>query len=420
MEANTRHIGIRPRIKQTAVGEARPTQVVIIGPGEVKASYDLEDEQAELDFVLGVYPTGYRKAVQGEDVSKFRDHHIVRGEDGNPVEVPAGYEGLRSGDTVALSLGGLGDRLAFALSRQGEKLQNVWVARITPFLLKRERGSDDMTGDAGLLAALIHLRRELFTPVYVRDRQIVRVRELQRLRVDTMKARIGCDQRLRQSYIGRIFCSPDGLFPEGAIEEAFDKVKASDVISENLRKEEARADRELAKAVSETEIWQKVLSDVEGCGPAIAARLISVIQDIRRFEKKAKLRKYLGVFVDGQGRFARRRVGELAGWSNEGRQALFLLIDQMNRRPDSVWGKKLRENKEYLRFKFPHPELVFDHEGKERSIALVPGSFEKKGSQYSLLLDGVRVEVSGKQRHTKAHIHKMAGWRTAWQFINWL
>jgi transposase len=414
-----RFVGIRPRVKQTAEGEARPTQVCLIA-GDSITCLDLDTEQAELDFVLGVFPTAYRKVAEGEDLKAFREHHIQLDSDEKPSKVPSSYEGLRQGDVVAMVMGGSGDYLAFALSRQGEKV-GATVVRIPPFVMAMRRGPDaKKDADAEFLARLAQTEPGIFTPVYVRDRMIVAVRELQRLRVDTMKARIGCQQRLRQRFIGKIFCSKDGLFPEGAIEKEFDAQKANDTVLVALETEEARIDRELKKASESTDIWKQVLSSVSGCGPAIASRLITVIQDIRRFETAPKLRKYLGVHVEAGGKFPRRRAGQVAGWSGEGRQALFLLVDQFNRRPDSAWGKKFLENKAIYQAKYPHPHLAFKVGDEERTFVLEPSKFTKNGAKYLFEQNGVTLEVAGKMRYFKGHLHKMAGWRTASQFVDWL
>lgn len=51
-----RFIGIRHRVKQTAAGEARPTQVTLMSPIGVEiARYDLATVQDELAFVHGVW-----------------------------------------------------------------------------------------------------------------------------------------------------------------------------------------------------------------------------------------------------------------------------------------------------------------------------------------------------------------------------
>jgi hypothetical protein len=72
----------------------------------------------------------------------------------------------------------------------------------------------------------------------------------------------------------------------------------------------------------------------------------------------------------------------MSNWSPAARQAMYLLAEQWVKRPDSFWGRKLKENKARLRV--IHPEIL---------------------------------EVEGKKRYTDGHIHKMACWRTATQFV---
>src|SRR3989344_4748619 len=99
-----RYIGVRHRVKKTADGEARPTQVVIVH-GVEKKVLELEDENAELDFVLGRLPVAYREVDPGEDISSVIERHVKRKKlDGGleRVSVPEEYEGLKSGDVVAM------------------------------------------------------------------------------------------------------------------------------------------------------------------------------------------------------------------------------------------------------------------------------------------------------------------------------
>lgn len=62
---------------------------------------------------------------------------------------------------------------------------------------------------------------------------------------------------------------------------------------------------------------------------------------------KAKLKAFCGVHcIDGK--FARSRKGKTSNWSPDARQALYLLGEQFNRRPESEWGKKLLHYKQKL------------------------------------------------------------------------
>lgn len=396
-----RVIGIRHRVKKTAEGEARPTQVVIVEDGKI-LTLDLEDDDAELDFVRDKLPVKFRKVTPEDRPNELPVRHVKwrkvkDGEaaeemirrDGNlvftAVQVPVEYDGLRVGDTVVMCLGGSGDRLAFALSRRAEELgSGTKVMRLPPFVLKTKR-TRDKDEDALTLAELCQAEPALFRETTRRDRDLIRLTESWRARIDAMKERIACEQRLYQRLVGAIFCSEDGGYPEGAIEQLFETGKASDTILQALVREEEYRERDLLKVLKTLPVYRELFVPIEGVGPMIAARLIVAIGDIRRFATDAKLKAFCSVHVLPDGRFARKRSGEVANWHPEARQALYLLADQFNRRPDSVWGKKLREYK--VRLRTVHPEVV---------------------------------TVNGKKRYTDGHIHKMALWRTLTKFVEWL
>ncbi|TSC83961.1 MAG: hypothetical protein G01um101413_764 [Parcubacteria group bacterium Gr01-1014_13] len=411
-----RHIGIQHRRKKTAAGEARPTRVCIIGEDKNVTEYELEDEMSELDFVHGIFPTQFRAVEDSDDIATFKPNHIKwrkakkderveeipenrRRMDGKICmvldKVPAAYDGLQSGDVVGMVLGGSGDRFAFALSKRGEKV-GASVYRLPSFALKewRETLDKEKEDDADLLAQLVCDSQSDFYLVNRRERSLIQLGQAYRDRMDAMKARMGCEQRIRQNLVGLVFCSEEGQYPQGTIEVLYEQAKSNDKILAGYVAEEKERDKNLAKILGQINIYEELFEPIEGVGPAIAARLIVAIGDIRRFATDAKLKAYLGVHVMNGGKygdrptnkqFVRRRAGEVANWQEDGRQALYLLVDQFNRRADSVWGKKLREIKARLREK--HPEVV---------------------------------EVEGKKRYTDGHIHKMALWRTATKFTQWL
>ncbi len=399
-----RFIGIRHRVKQTAEGKAKPTQIAVLQDRKT-ITCNLGDEMQELLWAFAQFPTKFRKIALDEDLAKFLPFHIkwrkLR-EDEDPKDFPehllkqerktwfvaskvaSEFDGLKSDDTVAMILGGSGDRLAFALSRRAEEI-NARVLRIPAFRLKekRQRAKEE---DALSLAELVRDLPGVFYLVEPRDRKLILVRECLQARIDAMKARIACEQRLRQNLIGRIFCREEGLFPEGSIEARFDEAKANDTIFNALATEEKAREKELLQALKELDIYNELFEPIVACGPMIAARLIASIQDIRRFETPPQLKAFCGTHVLPDGKFARQRRGAIANWHPDARQALFLLGKQFNYRPDSYWGKKLREYKKKLRQ--AHPE--------------------------------VEIGPKGKKRYTDAHIHKMALWRTRTKFVEWL
>lgn len=373
-----RFIGVHHGVKRLVSGKASPTQLTIIEGEEVR-SYELATENEELDLVRGVYPVSFRKATEGEDLSSYAEHHV---KSGKQVKVPTGYEGIQEGDTVAMILGGSGDALAEALARRAEKVGASFY-RIAPFRFKEERTQYNGEAESYILADLIRQDTDLFQPITSRDIDLITVREIYRRRNKAMKDRMAAANRLRQLAIGQSFRDAD-MVPENTVEIAFERLKTTDPSFLAIQAEEKRLAKELDEAVKKLDIWP-LFEQIEGVGPGIAARLISAIIDVKRFDTAAKLKRYCGVAVI-DGKFMRRRSGETCGYSNDARQALYLLAEQFNRRPDSVWGKKLREYKANLRV--AHPE--------------------------------VEIGEGGKKRYTDGHIHKMALWRTATRFVEWL
>ena len=486
-----RFIGMTHRVKRTAEGESRPTMVAIIDQGKV-AIFELATEQDELDFVLGQFPIAWRDATADDIVPPSKLHQVKWKpiDAGQSMQVPAyqletrdrktyrihkvpsDFDGLQKSDVVAMTLGGSGDYLAYALARQSDNV-GATVLRIPPFALKqrRDEATGEKEGDEVLLATLAANEPGLFYPLASRDRDLIVARESWRALSEAMQARIACEQRLRQSFIGKIFTSSDGLFPEGGVEKAFDSAKASNVILKALLMEEGEREKELAKALAKLDIYTKVLSPITGVGPKIAARIIAAVVDIRRFaenaaenaevliaesyarsaenarlasfvedasktgrerysrindlariakengeedkarhlyallhEKKVRgalrrkphqqsannLKAFMGVHLLPDGTFPRKRRGAVANWHGDARQALYLMMDQFFKRPDSEWGKRLRA--EMVEFRRKHPEVVMS-----------PNATGKMVKKYNDL-----------------HIRKMAMWRTATKFVEWL
>lgn len=443
-----RTIGIRHRIKQTKDGEERPTMVAIFPDDGDPVTYQLEDEQAELDFVTGMFPVQFRQVLEKEDISGFRPHHckwrtlkknenkadyhephlrlLPNGKRQVVTQVPIAYDGLHPADEVAMIMGGSGDRLAAALSRRGEDM-DARVYRIPPAVFKEHRGEASKDDDHLMFAQLLRKQKGLFYEVLRRDRDLIRVKEVFMLRQDALKTRIAAGQRLDQRLIGRIFLSEEGHYPEGRIEDDCDKQRASDEIYGSCEDAEHELDGDLERAVKDTDEWKQVFEGIEGCGSRITAGILAAIGDVRRFrvapdhagaltldEKRrrsrvartksmAKLKAFCGVHVLVGGKhtavppekcFPRRRGGMVANWNPLARQSLFLFVsDQLNRRPNSVWGKKLRAYK--TGFRTRHPEEV---------------TVTKQGD------DGER-QV---KKYTDGHIHKMGIWRTASRFVEWM
>jgi len=410
-----RIIGITHRIKQKKDQTARPTLIAIRDVDGTMQKFQLKTEQDEIDFLNGKCAIKWRVLTADENISGTPEHQVIfraaKGEDalvarhesqcryktkkakGGQLatkelievasEVPIDWIGLLRGDMVAMMLGGSGDYFAYALSRKLSDMAGM-VVRIPPFKLDASRDTgahkDD---DALLLATLASEKLDEFYEAKVRDRGIIRLRNEYRLRMDTMKAWMGCEQRLFQRHIGVTFCCEAGCFPEGSLIKDFEKLKTNDAVLQALLAEKKSVEKRLIAAVEALDVYEKVFEPIKGIGPMIAARIINSVIDIRRFKTEAKFVKFLGLHVLPDGRFPRRRNGEVANWHPDGRQAMFLLGDQFLRQSDTTkWGRYLIARKAALRT--IHPVEVLSE--------------------------------SGKKRYTKGHIQKMALWRTLTRF----
>lgn len=411
MNKINRIIAVTHRVKQTEAGEARPTLLSVSVGGQIK-KIELATEQDEIDFVNGEWPESYRKATPNDRPEDFHPRHqkwrgmkkgklvtyegIKKQEEDVLYQVPASYDGLQSGDTIIMALGGSGDRLAAAMARQ-LNVMNGMVCRIAPWAIKDTAG-DDLTQNEALFL-LWEMDADRFYLVDEPELERIGVREAYENRREAQLARIGCGQRLRQREIGKIFLQGN-LQHEISLEDLFESIHANSPIMAALIKEENQANRLLEKAVVGCRAWQ-VFEPIEGVGPAIAGALIAAIGDIRRFATYQKLFAFSGLhplardgkkFAQGDERtsgdsiFPRRRRGQLSNWNQFAKQAFWLLGDQFNRRPKSYWGSKLKQNKISLREKYPEEVL----------------------------------NELGKRRYTDGHIHKLATWKTIRQFVRWL
>lgn len=478
-----RHIGIRHRVKKTVEGEARPTQFYILEEG---LALDLEDDNTELDWVRGTFPVTFRPIEPDEDLSDFSLRHVQwrtvkKTEDPaklNPAhlrevddktqiatKVPVTYGGLKAGDVYAMSLGGSGDRLAFALSKVGEKV-GATVLRLPPSILKERRGDADKDKDSVLLAALAKSHPDLFHEVTTNGRAIILVRERQALRIDAMKARIACEQRLHQAFIGRVFCQ-EGDFIELDIESQFEALKANDRILNALVDEEARRIKDLDHAIQQTLVWKRIFLGVKGIGAATAGRLISAIGGIERFmvepdqarmdalyEESVRLERGAGLddlkkYVQ-PGATSFDTLRRVSSWcTHNGRPLLVAQLEcaiECHQERNRLRQKARKATQAKLK-KFCGMAVMPDgrlprrragqvanwHPDARQALWLfVTEQVNRHGNrtrwgkmllEYKVKLRAAHpevIEVDGKKRYTDGHILKMAQWRTVTKFVEWL
>ncbi len=457
-----RIIGIRHRVKKTRDGEARPTMLAI-SDGDRVVTHELEDETAELDFLLHRFPIAWCGVDPGEDIStilgeqkqwlyhcktrKRSEDESVEGRHPSQVievdkitllviMVPTAYEGLQQCDTVASVLGGSGDRFNFALSRRAEELDRdplanavdratsefdssgtgvgTRILRLTPALLKQHRGDASKDDDHLLLARLVVELPDLFYEVRIRDRKYIKARATMRARRYVQKDRIKCEQRLIQRAQDVIFLSEEGRYPEGRIDDQYDALKANDTVFQALKDEEKAREVELRRAVSVLDVWTAVFEPIEGCGEVLAAGIITAIGDIRRFwvprnpddDRPSRTARIRGA--------SRLKAYLGAHVLSGGKYADVPPEQQFPRNRSDAVGK-----------------CSWQREGRQALYLLADQFVKRPGSVWGVKQRGFKaalrlrhpsvvVNEKGKKRYTNGHIHKMSIWRTLTRFVEHL
>ncbi len=503
------------RTKKTVKGDARPT-IVAIQTGDKIVERKLAEVDDERDFAMGRFPISYRSVQDHEDISGFlpRQCKWRRVEDGEDVsgldakhlrqvgsgkdkhlelctDVPDEFEGLGVGDSVVMALGA-GDLLAAMLFAKGKKsLVKVW--RTPPSHLKSYRPKQDCENKDNDHVYLLEMFQKQAAPFYEfrqPDMSLVSVAVKLRLRMETQGQRIAAENRLRQWVKDQMYLF-DGEEEDVNewIEERCKILMRDDPVHAALVKEEKSRDRELRLAVESTDAWQ-IFEPIEGVGPRIAAGFLC-IGDIRRFQVEpnfdgadtdeerqkrknkamqkgaAKMMAYCGLHTTANASgpdanfyrvFPRHKTGEVGNWSTELRQTFFQLAEQLNKKPKSVWGKKLLEFKDGFYQKHPYPikcdkklvkifrslELFFR---EKAGVHIQPANyvidsieslqdwfdgccsmldvsrFNRLSAEIEQWQEQIaKAQVEGKtvKLFTPGHLLKMAKWRTLTRFARWL
>lgn len=301
---NRRIITIRPRVKLTAAGEARPTQVAIFENGQLTKRLDLTTTDDELKFVacklvlkhckasattdLHHYEQDelkYRPIKAGEDTSKL-PQNLIKEFDGKlclVTHVPAAYVGLSMDDTVLMAMGGCGDDLAYAIVNRSETDKvAITVKRCSPNSLKQQRPDDNKDDDVIHLFELYQAKPSVFHSVRSQDLAVLSLRATYALFEDTMKQRIACEQRLLKIFEREQYLT-GSAHQKTDVDVMFAKAKADNATLQALIQEEKRRERELAALLERIPVYKQVFTKYSGVGTRIAARIITAIVDIRRF-----------------------------------------------------------------------------------------------------------------------------------------
>lgn len=316
---NGRIVAIRATAIKKADGSDNPETITIRVNG-ADTRYEIDSQQAEVDFILGEYPTSYRVVTPDDDINvmiangTLKDHHVkwdkVEEISDLPAEhvktvnedtakkpdlvhyvaqvIPASYDGIKAGDTVAMSHG-FGNMLARDIAEDGEQ-RGVQVYRIPTGSLKdaRDIAGTEKEMDDVLLANLVQTQPELFHLIRPEDYGTSMLGVVYQGRQDAQKQRIRMSNRLVGRARNAYLKAKRAGKPLDSFELAFDEAKASDKLFQRFLKEEEELEKAFDDLLNACPLWPliRATDKGKGIGAVTAAGVISEVGDIRRFMVK--------------------------------------------------------------------------------------------------------------------------------------
>src|SRR3989338_2619266 len=403
-----RLIAFQHRRKKTRSGEARPT-VFAIQNGEGNRLLKADDAYGELDFVHHKFPTIWRDAQIGEDLSSRERHHIrfrkpnkptakepnvveetlestlaagwkendleieTKGRAPNktkklvgiPNKVGEDFDGVRTGDTLIGIFGGSGFSLVIALINKATEVgARVFLTAPKNLKVQRDEKHAVKEDDAELLLDIWKNKPTLFHQMYETDVISWEVMHSWDLTEQAMTQRKKVVQRAEAVAEHAVYVSNE--YVGARLAEEVLKAKMGNQSVKVVKEAEAREQRRLEDTIKQHPLYQKLFSDIKGFGPRGFGKVMSAVRDPRRFprERVGSFLRFTGyAAVKGKNgrptiqRF-RRGPGNTPG-NPEIKQAIWLLVNnQFALQTDTPWGSRFRAIKAQMRATNPLPELI--------------------------------------------------------------
>lgn len=274
---------------------------------------------------------------------------------------------INEGDELYLMMGSTNTVVALGAMRRGAKVFQLSYARASAYLAQngptQKTTSDEemkeITGDGGqdsktkISSFDVHriamFAPEFFYPLQSKDAEALEIsRAWGRLSaaMEDRKARIN---RMRVAYYQDAVMGGQDIGVtidevRAAFDELVDKKKTTDMQLRFLFDEEDKASKELDSVMSHSGLYKVVFKPIEGVGPRIAARFISAIERIVRFDTPDDLSRYAGMAPTRDGKLPSRKRGGLVSRKPSLNTACYMLQDQMGGySANTPFGQALKE-----------------------------------------------------------------------------
>ena len=273
-------------------------------------------------------------------VPVMREANILIAEEGDPkeikVEAPAFVPTLGPDDELWLMMGSTNAAVALGAFRQGVDVHQLSYARALPYVrAARNRTSDEdakVKISAEDVYALANAHPDIFYPMYPGQGEVLDVISAWQQTMDAMKAREAYANLVRSRLQQQAVALGNAMSVKelaAKIEEQVGKKDPQDPGMQNFLSQEDAAEKVLVKALKNSELYKKVFEPIAHVGPKLAARFISAIERIERFETPKDLMRFAGMLPTHDGRLPSKRRGSLLSRSPELNNACFMLQEQM-------------------------------------------------------------------------------------------
>jgi len=244
---------------------------------------------------------------------------------------------LKSGDSLWLMMGSTNVVVAFGAFRRGVEVHQISYLRASSKLKKHKLTADDVF-------ALASGHPDLFYSVTSAQSEVLEIIANGNEFFDAMEARKAyanlARSRIQQNAVmyGRAMGADITTLEE--LEELVQKQlgikekKPADQSFQILLAREAQFGNRLDSTVKKSNMFNHIFGSVDGIGPKIAARFITAIERIERFERPEDLSNYAGMLPRGiKGKMPSRRNSKGATLSRDPglNTACFLFQEQMFR-----------------------------------------------------------------------------------------
>lgn len=242
-------------------------------------------------------------------------------------------EELHDGDEIWCEMGGPAGPLLYRAYSKGIRIFRVPVIDIPSVEDSADDGTEDSEEEGTFESNRDKLRRDRtlavmqlaqespdkFYVMRVADAQVAALSVMTR-NFDNWQRRIRIKAQTQLMQINRDLA----FYPDQSSKALarMRRVFGEDDLLKETAAVESQMERFIASSLADLDLFNLVFEPINGCGVITSARIIDVIQDIRRFPSNAKFRRYSGWFPNSpDGQIVRRRRGELMRYSTRLKQA---------------------------------------------------------------------------------------------------